>query len=103
MEASRKRQAWLEGIADISSAVLSGSQADEFLPMIARRARALILADAAVILVPSQSGLLVEAVDVAPAGEDQRTADTRWSVHRSRRRTERSDAFDGLEIGRAHV
>jgi len=95
-ETSRKRQAWLEGIAEISNAVLSGSQADEVLPMIARRARALILADAAVILTPSQSGLLVEAVDVAPAGEDQRTADTRWSVHRSRRRAERSDAFNGL-------
>lgn len=99
-EASRKRQAWLEGAAQIANAVLSGSDVDEVLPMVAERARSLVVADAAVIALPmAEDRLLIEVVDVAGIGEEQRVADTRWSVHRSRPRQERSDAFADMAQG----
>lgn len=97
-ESSRKRQAWLEGVAELANAVLSGAGADEVLPLIARRVRELMSADAAVLLRPVASGgLVVDAVDVADEGSAQRSTQSRWSVHRSRRRQPRSGAFDALQ------
>ena len=96
-ESSRKRQAWLEGVAEISNAVLSGSQVEEVLPTVASRVRALLMADVAIILQPSPGGeFTIDVVDVAPEGIQQRTGESRWSVHRSRRRQGRSSAFEGL-------
>jgi signal transduction histidine kinase len=99
-ESSRKRQSWLEGVAEISNAVLSGADVEEVLPTVARRVRALLMADAAVVMQPDASGeLRVDVVDVAGEGSQQRTAESRWSVYRSRRRQPRSAAFAGLAAG----
>lgn len=96
-ESSRKRQAWLEGVAEISNAVLSGTGVDDVLAMVAGRVRALLMADIAVILQPSDGGnFTIDVVDVAPEGSQQRSNDSRWSVHRSRRRQQRSPSLDGL-------
>lgn len=96
-ESSRRRQAWLEGVAEAANAVLSGADVDEVLPTIARRLRGLLLADAAVVLQPAPGGAFtIDVVDVAPEGSHLRSSESRWSVHRSRRRQQRSTSFDGL-------
>lgn len=96
-ENSRKRQAWLEGVAEISNAVLSGASVEGVLATVAHRVRALLGADVAVILQPSDGGeFTIDVVDVTPEGSLQRSGESRWSVHRSRRRHERPLAFDGL-------
>lgn len=98
-EDSRKRQSWLEGVADISNAVLSGAGVDDILPMIAARCRSLVAADAAVMALPEGDGLVAEVIDVSPDGQEQRGGQTRWSVHRTRRRGAKSLSFDELHRG----
>ena len=96
-ERSRQRERWQAALADIANAVLSGAESAEVLPLIIERARGLTGADAAIIALPNSAGaLVIEIVDVGPEGEEARVEQTRWSVHRTRRREKRSDAFDGL-------
>jgi signal transduction histidine kinase len=99
-ERSRQRERWQEAVAAIANAVLSGADGADVLPVISERVRALTGADAALVAMPDPLGrLVIEVVSVGPEGEDARAAQTRWSVHRSRPRTPRTAAFDGLERG----
>jgi len=99
-ESSRKRQAWLEGVAELSTAVLSGVQIEQVLPIVTRSIRNLVIADAAIFLQPlAGDRLCVQVVDASDTASQQRITQSRWSVHRSRRRDGRTESLTGLAEG----
>ena len=99
-ERSRQRERWQEAVAAIANAVLSGAEGADVLPVISERVRALTGADASLVAMPDLLGrLVVEVVSIGPEGEGARADQTRWSVHRSRPRSPRTAAFDGIERG----
>ena len=104
-EMGRKREQWLQGVADISNAVLQGSDGDDVLPMLAQRARMLVSANASMVVLPDDHGnLITEVVEVTPNGEAMRSGSTRSAGHRSRLRRPLSSDFAELAqswIGRA--
>lgn len=70
-EETRRREAWLEAVREISTAILAGASTDETLRLIARRARELVSADLATLAIPDPTGtrLTLKAADGARAGE----------------------------------
>jgi len=70
-EETRRREAWLDGVREIATAILAGASTDESLRLIARRARELVGADLATIAIPDVTGtqLMILAVDGAHAEE----------------------------------
>jgi signal transduction histidine kinase len=62
-ERTRTRERWQQAVADIATAVLGGSEADEVLALIANRARSLTGADVVFLALKEDEGLAVEIVD----------------------------------------
>lgn len=55
-EETKRRERWLEAVREITNAVLSGTGPDEALVLIASRARELVEADLATVIVPDPDG-----------------------------------------------
>jgi signal transduction histidine kinase len=72
-EQTRRRQRWLEASNEIRAALLSGTDADEVLLLIAARARELAAADAVLLLLPDpvapKEQLVVTVADGADAAD----------------------------------
>jgi signal transduction histidine kinase len=72
-EQTRRRQRWLEASNEIRAALLSGTDADEALLLIAARARELAAADIVLLLLPDPAApeerLVVTVADGADAGD----------------------------------
>jgi len=70
-EETRRREAWLDAVREIATAILAGASSDEAVRLIARRARELVGADLATIAVSDVTGaqLTLEAVDGVHAEE----------------------------------
>ena len=68
---ARRRERWLDAVREIATAILSRSEPDEGLGLIARRARELVQADIATVSipVPGTHELVVKVADGAFAGE----------------------------------
>ena len=70
---ARRRQRWLEASSEISTALLSGTDPDEVLPLIAARARELAEADCTLLVLPDpvapDERLVVTVADGADAAE----------------------------------
>ncbi len=63
-EAARRRGAWVQAAADLTTAMLSGAEEDEALQLVAARARELGEAEVCALVLPSLDGqLLVELAD----------------------------------------
>jgi signal transduction histidine kinase len=60
---SRRREQWLRASSDVTTALLSGTEPDDVLQMIAERARNLANADFAAIALPLGDDLAVEVAD----------------------------------------
>lgn len=73
-EESRRRETWLQASAEITTSLLSGTDLDEVLALMARRAREMVDADVAAILLPDQEHTTWEVMtadgahDQVPAG-----------------------------------
>ena len=72
-EETRRRQRWLEASNEVRAALLSGTDADEVLPLIAARARELGGADSTLLVVPDpeapQEELVIRVADGAAAAK----------------------------------
>ncbi|MCS0635155.1 GAF domain-containing protein [Streptomyces sp. LP05-1] len=55
-EAARRRERWIDGSAAVTTALLSGGDADEALTVVAEQARALADAAAGIVLLPADGG-----------------------------------------------
>jgi len=96
-ESSRRREEWQQAVAEIANTVLSSVDGEEVIPLLAHHARAISGADACVVALPdSQGNLIAEVVDEYDPHKIFRSPDPRWAMHRSRQRTLRSAAFNGL-------
>ena len=63
-DAARRREGWLQAAADVSTQLLSGTDPEEVLVLIASRARELTGADTSLLALPAGTGrLLVEVAD----------------------------------------
>ncbi|WP_435975015.1 GAF domain-containing sensor histidine kinase [Streptomyces sp. Qhu_M48] len=63
-EAARQRERWIDGSVAVTTALLSGGDADDALAVVAEQARRLADADAGIVLLPAEDGGL-EIVAVA--------------------------------------
>ncbi|MGW5419915.1 sensor histidine kinase [Streptomyces sp. NPDC003943] len=70
-EAARQRERWIDGSVAVTTALLSGGDADDALTVVAEQARRLADAAAGIVLLPAEHGGL-EVVAVSSAGP------TRW-------------------------
>jgi signal transduction histidine kinase len=78
-ERSRQREQWQQAVNDIANAVLSGSETDDVLSLVANRARTLTGADVALVALPDdEDTLVVEIVD----GRDQKSSASARAVLR---------------------
>lgn len=104
-ETSRRREEWQQAVAAIATTILSTSDGEDVLPLIAERARTISGADACVIALPDSEGVLVaEVVDEDDADRRPPTDLPRRTVRPERARPEPSPAFVNLAaswIGRA--
>ncbi|MFF5502662.1 GAF domain-containing sensor histidine kinase [Streptomyces roseolus] len=67
-EAARQRERWIDGSVAVTTALLSGGDADDALSVVAEQARRLADADAGIVLLPAEEGgLEVAAVSSARA------------------------------------
>ncbi|MGA5193819.1 GAF domain-containing protein [Streptomyces exfoliatus] len=55
-EAARQRERWIDGSVAVTTALLSGGDADDALTVVAEQARRLADADAGIVLLPSEEG-----------------------------------------------
>lgn len=64
-EETRRRERWLDAVRDITNAVLSGKGSDEALVLVASRARDLVAADLATVVIPDPGGneLVIQVAD----------------------------------------
>jgi signal transduction histidine kinase len=69
-EQTRRRERWMTASAEISTALLSGRDPEDVLPLVASRAAELASADTVFVALPSSSGELV--VEVAVGGDAER-------------------------------
>ncbi|MFD4152314.1 GAF domain-containing sensor histidine kinase [Streptomyces hydrogenans] len=65
-EAARQRERWIDGSVAVTTALLSGGDADDALAVVAEQARRLADADAGIVLLPAEDGGL-EIVAVSSA------------------------------------
>jgi signal transduction histidine kinase len=69
-EEAHQRERRLEAVREVTTAILSGADIDEVLPLVAARARELVGADVATIALPRDSEMLaIRAADGDAAGE----------------------------------
>ncbi|NML54046.1 GAF domain-containing protein [Streptomyces sp. R302] len=67
-EAARQRERWIDGSVAVTTALLSGGDADDALAVVAEQARRLADADAGIVLLPAEEGgLEIVAVSSASA------------------------------------
>jgi len=96
-ESSRRREEWQQAVADIATTVLSSSDGEKIIPLIAMHARKIAGADACVVAIPDSQGRLVaEVVDEYDLHKISRSPEPKWAMQRSRPRTLRSNAFNAL-------
>ncbi|WP_030549721.1 GAF domain-containing sensor histidine kinase [Streptomyces exfoliatus] len=55
-EAARQRERWIDGSVAVTTALLSGGDADDALAVVAEQARRLAAADAGIVLLPAEDG-----------------------------------------------
>ncbi|MEU3395702.1 GAF domain-containing sensor histidine kinase [Streptomyces filamentosus] len=55
-EAARQRERWIDGSVAVTTALLSGGDADDALSVVAEQARRLAVADAGIVLLPAEEG-----------------------------------------------
>ncbi|MEV6244736.1 GAF domain-containing protein [Streptomyces sp. NPDC051742] len=55
-EAARQRERWIDGSVAVTTALLSGGDADDALTVVAEQARRLAAADAGIVLLPAEDG-----------------------------------------------
>ncbi|PRH80554.1 histidine kinase [Streptomyces solincola] len=67
-EAARQRERWIDGSVAVTTALLSGGDADEALSVVAEQVRALAGASAGIVLLPAAEGGGLEAVAVSCDG-----------------------------------
>ncbi|MDN3360204.1 GAF domain-containing protein, partial [Actinomadura sp. DC4] len=65
---ARRRERWLQASAEVSTALLSGTDQAEVLGLVARRAREICDADLALLALAGPDGLVVRAADGRHAG-----------------------------------
>jgi signal transduction histidine kinase len=68
-EQTRRRERWVSAGAEVTTSLLSGTDIDDVLALVARRSRELIGADTALIALPRGGALLVEVAD-GPGSQD---------------------------------
>jgi signal transduction histidine kinase len=96
-ESSRRREEWQQAVADIATTVLSSSDGEQIIPLIAMHARTIAGADACVVAIPDSKGhLIAEVVDEYDQYKIFRSPEPKWAMQRSRPRTLRSEAFTEL-------
>ena len=71
-ESTRRRERWVAASAEISTALLSGTDADEVLPLVATRALELAGADTALVAVPADDAPDRLAVEVVVGADAER-------------------------------
>lgn len=99
-ESSRRREEWQQAVADIATSVLSSTDGEEVIPLLAHHAREISGADACVVAIPDSRGNLVaEVVEEYDPHRIFRSPDPRWAMYRSRQRTLRSASFNELAQG----
>ncbi|ACZ87657.1 GAF domain-containing sensor histidine kinase [Streptosporangium roseum] len=59
---SRRRERWLQASAEVTTSLLSGAEPGQVLTLIARRAREMAGADVVAVLLPDDSGRILQAV-----------------------------------------
>jgi signal transduction histidine kinase len=62
-EETRRRERWLDAVRDITNGVLSGTGSDEALVLVASRARDLVAADLATVVIPDGNELVIQVAD----------------------------------------
>jgi signal transduction histidine kinase len=82
-ERTKQREQWQRASMEIANAVLSGSNSEDVLTMVAERAQVLTNSDIAMIALPNSANDLV--VEIVHIGTHQHQESDRWSVHQSRR------------------
>ncbi|MFI6470498.1 GAF domain-containing sensor histidine kinase [Streptomyces sp. NPDC050516] len=55
-EAARQRERWIDGSVAVTTALLSGGDADDALEVVAEQARRLAVSDAGIVLLPAEEG-----------------------------------------------
>ena len=55
-EAARQRERWIDGSVAVTTALLSGGDADDALEVVAEQARHLAVSDAGIVLLPAEEG-----------------------------------------------
>jgi signal transduction histidine kinase len=96
-ESSRRREEWQQAVADIATTVLSSSDGEQIIPLIAMHARIIAGADACVVAIPDSHGrLIAEVVDEYDPYKIFRSPEPKWAMQRNRPRTLRSAAFTEL-------
>ncbi|MCT9090415.1 GAF domain-containing protein [Streptomyces sp. ASQP_92] len=55
-EAARQRERWIDGSVAVTTALLSGGDADDALEVVAEQARHLAISDAGIVLLPAEEG-----------------------------------------------
>ncbi|MFC5152033.1 GAF domain-containing sensor histidine kinase [Streptomyces amakusaensis] len=66
-EAARQRERWIDGSVAVTTALLSGQDADEALSVVAEQARRLADADAGIVMLPAGEG----GLEIAAVASDQ--------------------------------
>ncbi|MGW4420677.1 GAF domain-containing protein [Streptosporangium sp. NPDC004631] len=61
-EESRRREMWLQASSDVTTSLLSGAEPQEVLTLIARQAREMARADVVAVLLPDQTGCVLQAI-----------------------------------------
>ncbi|AWS42832.1 GAF domain-containing sensor histidine kinase [Streptosporangium sp. 'caverna'] len=70
-EETRRREMWLQASAEVTTSLLSGAEPHQVLTLIARRAREMAGADVVAVLLPDESGQVLQALIADGEASDQ--------------------------------
>ncbi|SNT53844.1 Histidine kinase-, DNA gyrase B-, and HSP90-like ATPase [Streptosporangium subroseum] len=70
-EETRRREMWLQASAEVTTSLLSGAEPHQVLTLIARRAREMVGADIVAVLLPDDSGQVLQALIADGEASDQ--------------------------------
>jgi len=94
-ERTKQREQWQRASMEIANAVLSGSNSEDVLTMVAERAQVLTNSDIAMIALPNSANELV--IEIVHIGTHQHQESDRWSVHQSRRAQQPSVNLESIQ------
>lgn len=81
-EETKRRERWLDAVREIATAILSGTETDEALRLVARRARELVGADLATVAIPDDTGAHL-VLKVADGTHSEELRGTRFPIEGS--------------------